>query len=410
MFTNAPIPITTTFSPGNGALLPADLHVGQRVSTLVQGQSPQLFLMLSGLRIPLDAQSAAALAPGQSVWVEILQGKKPGQFQVRVSPQPQSSAPPASSAASGQASLMPMLNSVLDMLEGALSERDAVQLLPRQLPQEGAVIRQLFNLFTQQGKTGADLQSLALTLADAHTAGALDSSTYTLLLNCLGEFQMGDEKNFRKALSMLGKGQSLEGFLAKVVADTATLDEATLPPALRLLITLGRLQQDEDFQQYLLETQKKNPFDQVVQRITERLDGGQWQNLRNQEQPYLFLELPLPPGEALYDAQLHFFADGHASKQRFDKKNATVVLDITLTRLGPLWITFHVSQNQCQCHFRATQPDIVALLEGNAQALSKELAEVGYVTPHIRVSLWDGDRVQACVRLMQRFKNVNLQA
>ena len=145
-------------------------------------------------------------------------------------------------------------------------------------------------------------------------------------------------------------------------------------------------------------------------RVAERLTGGQLQNLRGLEQSYVFLELPFQTGAPLRHGQVHLFSDGHGKRRNIDANNATVALDLSMTKLGDLWITLRVVNGQCACKFRATSQPVADAIEAASGDLVQALGAAGYPRAMVQVALWDGDRLKRVTLLMRRFSGLDVQA
>ena len=188
----------------------------------------------------------------------------------------------------------------------------------------------------------------------------------------------------------------LEAVVAKIVQDVRTQIE--------------RLRQNDGFAGFLRQTGQQAHFDQATQRVLDRQTGGQLQNLRGQEAPYLFFEVPFPPTAPIRNAQIHVLGEGRGRKQRFDPQNAAVAIDLTTTQLGDLWITLAIHQGACRCRIRARTPEVVRAVAAHAPELTERLGAAGYRDARVSASLWDGDRISEAVGLFAQFTGVSVQA
>jgi hypothetical protein len=187
----------------------------------------------------------------------------------------------------------------------------------------------------------------------------------------------------------------LEAVVAKIVQDVRTQIE--------------RLRQNEGFVGFLRQTGQRAHFDQATQRVLDRQTGGQLQNLRGQEAPYLFFEVPFSPTAPIRNAQIHVLGEGRGRKQRFDPQNAAVAIDLTTTRLGDLWITLAIHQGVCRCRIRARTPEVVRAVTAHVPELTERLGAVGYRGAQVSASLWDGDRIAEAVGLFAQFTGVSVR-
>jgi flagellar hook-length control protein FliK len=172
---------------------------------------------------------------------------------------------------------------------------------------------------------------------------------------------------------------------------------------------IERLRQNDGFLGFLRQTGQQASFEQAAQRVLDRQTGGQLQNLRGQEAPYLFFEVPFPPTAPIRNAQVHVLGEGRGRKQRFDPQNTAVAIDLTTTRLGDLWISLAIHQGVCRCSIRARTPEIVRAIEAHASELTERLAVAGYRAAQVSASLWNGDRISEAVGLFARFAGVSVQ-
>ena len=89
-------------------------------------------------------------------------------------------------------------------------------------------------------------------------------------------------------------------------------------------------------------------------------------------------------------------------------KDATVVLDLSMTRLGDLWIALTIARGRCSCRFRAANPAAVQAIRAERDGLIQALQSAGYPGAQVRVEPWDGDRLGEAAGLMRRFSGINV--
>jgi hypothetical protein len=374
----------------------AGLRAGQTLQSVVQGTADQPFLSLGGARVPLEP--ALGLTPGQAVQVEVQDNA--GQLQLNVTPQA------APGAAAPMDAVGALVRQALEIL-GSAPRSEATALLPSLLPQNADAVRQLLSLFVSRGSLGRDLDALAGWLhgaADAGSEGAAQALAW------LSSFSETESAALANVLRQLSEGRSFEARLAAALGAGDDAEGAFDSVQADLRAWLGGLQDDKTLMAWLRGQGQTRDFDSVVQRVLDRLGGAQLQNLHGVEQPYVFLEVPFPPGNGLEHAQVHFLSEDGRSKGRFDPGQATVAIDLATTRLGDLWITLHAAGGHCRCDFRATQPDAVQAITDASGELVEALNGAGYTDAVVRASLWDGDRLRAAAALVRPWSGLNVSA
>lgn len=388
-----------TFLLPQGAAAPIALKPGQMLQGVISENEGALFVLVRGQKIPVEAHQA--LAAGQRVTVEVVKGADG--FALRITPQPAQTAtpqpqtlPPATDA---------LRSALFDALKtlGALSRANvAVRVPPTWLPPSADAVRQLMSLFVLRDTLGPDIRQIAQWVQQAVSARALPAQT---LEGILFLFSGADAPKMAARLRELVRYRASEAQLASIASGE---DPETVLSGLErdLRTVLRRLIEDESFQGFLRGHGKLRAFQQMAQRTLDRLDGAAAQNVRGIEQPYAFLELPMPPEGPVRHAHVHFFSPGRGS----GREHALVALDLDTTALGGLWVTLYTTPSQCNCHFRATAQDAVDAIEASADELAVALREAGYPTPRIAASLWDGDRLSAVAELLGRLDGVDLSA
>jgi len=378
-------------------------RAGETLRAVVEGNRPNLALLIGGTRIPLSEPTH--LAPGQTVFVEVTETAQG--LQLRLLPQP-------AQAAAAQPPAEPLANLVAAVLESLGPIRLAQspqQLLPAQLPHTEAAVRSLLSLFALRGTFGEDLQQIADIMAQAAGAGALSQEpsgeAVTVLAQLLAAAPGGLKDLIERLVAQSGK--TVEGRIAHALA---TGDLKGLEHALRgdLQAALSRLRNDEVLGAFLRRTGQLRLFQGTVGRVMERISAGHLQNLRALDQPYAFIEIPFGPRSAIRRGQVHFFGEGAANDRRIDPKNATVAFDLATTSLGDLWITLRAAKGYCNCRLCATFPDAVEAIEKASTDLSDALRKAGYQRATVSAALWDGDRLREVALLMRRFSGIDVNA
>jgi hypothetical protein len=246
------------------------------------------------------------------------------------------------------------------------------------MPQDGSLISQ-----------GVDADGLARIIRQI--VNSLDPATVGVVRSAAERTAQPIEARLAAALA----SGRLEAVVAEIVQDVRT--------------GIERLRQDDGFAGFLRQTGQQTGFEQAAQRVLDRQTGGQLQNLRGQEAPYLFFEVPFPPTAPIRNAQVHVLGEGRGRKQRFDPQNTAVAIDLTTTRLGDLWISLAIHQGVCRCSIRARTPEIVRAIEAHVSELTERLGVAGYRAAQVSASLWDGDRISEAVGLFAQFAGVSVQ-
>lgn len=148
-----------------------------------------------------------------------------------------------------------------------------------------------------------------------------------------------------------------------------------------------------NFRRLLAERGLEKPIMDAATRMTDRVAGAQILNAHASDQPYLFLELPFMDNDAFKRAQLHIAGDGQGNA--VDPNRATVILDLDLSELGPLWIALQIFDGHCLCTVRASEPSTIEALDAESGTLSDALERAGYTGARVTVQAWDGDRTVA---------------
>ena len=398
MLTDGLQPTTMRLSP---ATTTTTLRPGQIFQTTVSGTPDQLSLNLNGTRLPLDAE--AGLVAGQRVQAEILSAQQG--LHLRLTPLPTET----TSATPSKSSALALLTSVLQTLNAMYATDNAQSLLSQKLPQTATAIQQLLALFVNRDTLNRDLQSLLSILVKAAQHGAIDNKLVETLSIWLSQFTATESKAFNKLLRKLHSEGKFEARLAAALR-AGDLDAALATIHADLQAQIAQLQTKEGFLTYLRESKQAGAFDQLIDRIFARWTGANFQNLRQLDLPYLYLEIPLPPDGNILHAQVHLLGEGQRGNETLNKKNATIVLDLATAHLGDLWISIRIAQGRCQCHFQAINKSVVNLIHSSSQDLNAAMARVGYTNTTISAAPWDGDRIKATADLMRRSEGLNLHA
>lgn len=390
----APGAIRLNASPPAGTAL----RVGQVFQAVVRGSANEPFLQLPNVRIPIG--QGTGLPQGQPVRVEVLETGATLRLQLT----------PAAAAGAG-APAVPVDTLLAEVLRAlgkpALAAR-APGLVPTHLPTLEAPLRQLFTVLLAQPGFGDDLRQLGTLLQQAAPQGAVPPAWLATLAGLLGPLESMEAQNLRGLLAKMGNARTLEARIALALqAGGAGNLEAALGEDLKALLL--QLREHGPLREFLVQSRQSKHFDGLLDRLLDRVQGGQQQNLNALERPYVFLDLPVATPSGLHHAQVHFFGDAAAAKQgrpAFER----VVLDCSTSQLGDLWVELQVSGVHSACRFRAATAEAAEALETAAPELREGLAEAGFPGVDVRVEQWDGDRLNALLGLMRPFHGVRLDA
>ena len=390
------------------------VRAGQTLQGVVEGVPGRMTVVAAGARIPLP--ESASLTPGQAVVVEVRENAQG--LQLRVTPVAQRGAPAlVQTPAAPLASALPldMIGAILKALGSSLPTETAAQLLPGSVPQTESVIRALLTQFVVRASVGEDLERIAATLTQALAAGDVTEDAVREVLALRAEQRPSTAPEYEAFVRRAAdhSGARLEARIAEALASSdpqhmgSRLEEIFQSD---LRAVLSRLQSNESLDAHLRQTGQAKTFNTAVDRVLDRLAGNQFQNVRGLEQPYWFIELPLAPGGPIQQAQLHVFEDKYGPGRAADVKNASVMLNVTTTRLGNLWIALQTDEGACSCRFCATTPAAAQAIEDASGELAQAFAQAGYSSAAIHVALWDGDVPRETATLMRRFAGLNVKA
>ncbi len=356
--------------------------------------------MVAGLKIPLGADSG--LQAGQRVLVQVQAQGDHLQLTLRAA-----AVSTGTAVETGDPSAL--FRAVLQQI-GRLDLEDRLPtLLPRQTPQSAELLRALVSTLLSDRGTGKDLQQLQQILSQANQQGVLRSDGGAALSPWLSLTGLADvtawydlvrrarsERNGLARLAQIVRGEAPMGALA-------TLKES--------LASLTRQLLDEDaFRNWLRKEGLEEGFKALTERTAERALGSDVQNLRALDQPYEFMEFPLGEEQGFRRLQLHVFSEAPSRNDPQGQAIHQTVLDLELTRLGPMWIALRAQGPQCTCAFRVMTPELATHLNRVADELRDELAGLGFPHARITATVWDGDRESALLSLLSPYQGLDLDA
>ena len=387
-------------SVGAGALRP-----GQVLQGTIAGVPGSLELRLAGLRATLD--SSVPLSAGQVVSVTV-EAAENG-IRLLVTPITAAAEPLPSSAGD---LVSDVLAKVLDLLDASAGLREtAAEILPADLPATESEITALLRLLTTRGTVAEDLQQIAAWASQANDAGALAPELAAQLALLARQLLPSGADDVERLVREWATQSSrpLEARLLRVL-EARTLGDLPAELGRELRAVLLRLQGDETFRQWVARQGQLGSFDAALGRILERTLAGSMQNLRAFAAPYLFLDLPFPPDAPITRAQVHVFGEGGRGRHGFDRKNASLTLDLSTARLGDLWISLTITGGALMCAVRAEREATVAAITAAASELGQALAEAGYPDATVQVIQWNGNRLQETAHLLRRFSGLDVRA
>lgn len=378
------------------------LRSGQTLKAVVEAGKPNPVLLLAGNRVSLPENTP--LTPGQTVTVEVQQGDSGIRLRI---------VPPEATQVSSQG-LSPTLTDVaarvLNALGASLPPDSAAALVPAQVPASQEAVRVLLSLFASRGAVAQDLATVAQILTQAGAEGTIPSQLSAQFTALLAHLVADDPSKVVERLQQM-LDQSTRSTEAKIATLVASGDQGPgkldLTGDLRAFVT--RLREDPSLTANLQRSGRLQEFQGAVDRVTDRLTGSQLQNMRGLEQPYLFVELPFAPNGPIRNAQIHLFGEG-GRKNEWDAANAMVVLDVSTTRLGDLWISLRMSNGHCACRICAVDQETVETLQTASDELKSAIEGAGYRSASVQVAQWNGDRLSEVARLMRPFSGLNMKA
>lgn len=387
----------------------AALRPGQVLQGLVQSIEPQTLIRFGTLVVPVE--QVEALQPGQAVTAEVVRGEQGLQLRLTPAPQSQTQFATQDAVPSPLRNLPDLIVNTLQTLGKLEYAEQAVALVPRSIANNPAAVRLVLTLLLDREDSDDHAARLVRIVQQAVDDGALPETEVKDLLPLLRAVASARPEQIAPALrghvaasqhplaarlaEAVGKG-GMQQLLASIAQDT---------PA-----ALARLVDDEAFSEFLLQTGNAVDYQRGVEHLADRFAAAQLINSRGTEVPYLFLALPMPVDAPIRHAHIHVMGEGGGKAQRFDAANATVVLDLSTSALGDLWITLSAVHGACSCWIRARDVDAMTALQEMQDELAERLSRAGYPGANVQTALWDGDRVRELATMMRRFKGLNIEA
>ena len=360
-----------------------------------------LALLLAGARVSLPEN--ATLMPGQVVDAVLVQSES-GKS-IRIQPRPR---PGTATSASTQNPISRLIASALhDLGIPSRSASAAHRVLGQDIPMTAASIRNVLNLFASRGNISSDLIAVVRLANAAASAGVLSPEMAKTLSEISRASTVRSENTIFEAMVLSRKtiADPLEAKIANTFMRGEIRDSAGLRAELQAL--LAGLRDDADFEVFLRKSGGLAEFRETMGRLQERIEGVHLQNLAGADHPYLFLEVPVALDGFEESVFVHVFGNGEGSPGDFED-GASIVIDVSLTRLGDLWIAVQVSEKRCTCRIMATAPETVSTLRNESDRLAQVLSQIGLNRVSVEVVLWDGDRLRETGEQMRRFSGLDV--
>lgn len=278
-----------------------------------------------------------------------------------------------------------------------------------QIPMTADTIGALVRLFTGRLRMAGDASRLTRMVGELVAAGIIDSEDGEIMARTLETFSLRAASTLVSALKRMRvrAGKPVEAELAKVVQGEQTI-EAALRNSDQIAQTLRSIRHNEEAVRFLRESGRWEEFRTASDQVLDRLMATQLQNTAGLEHPYVFLDLPFAMEGFLDFAHIHFWIEGGKGKSTDDEEDATVVLDLSMTRLGDLWISLRIHQDRCTCRVLATSDEIVETLRAVSGELEQLLSGIGFSGTEVEVGYWDGDRIRETADFMRPLSRLDL--
>lgn len=275
--------------------------------------------------------------------------------------------------------------------------------IPVPLPIVGtAAEAQIQTLFTQAGSLGAGIAALQTSIAAPTVAAVIPADIGTAFAAVLAPLLRPEASDFSGAVKRWSQRLATPSEAALAKASGSPVDT---PAAV-----MQFLRSDPALRQMLAERGDLRAFDGMADRLLDRLGGGHLQQLRSLEQPYWFSEFPFDPASGIERALVHFFTDQSGGGGNSESPSASVVLDLSLTRMGDVWAKLVLLADQCTCHISVTDEEVLGVVQEYADELTAGLASTGVQHVSVHADLWDGNRIDRSAALLSAMDGMDLSA
>ena len=379
---------------------------GQTRPGLVIAGRDGLVLQVAGLRVPIP-KSAGAFEAGQRVVVTLLNSGQTPTLRVALQPAVQHPVSPQPQAP------LALLSKLLESL-GALSQQNlsaASAIVPANVTLPEQALRALMALFPARRNAGRALATVSALLETALAAGAVSPEAVQTVERLAARMKATDAAAFREAIATVREatGRPAEARLAQLVRLGAASDPETVLRG-SLYAELSRLSADRKLAGFLKSTGQFAAFESAIDSLLEQLRGGEVHRTRAADIPYQFIDLPLNPQSGFERVHVHFFGDGKTENDDDAPSASLVVFDLSLSRLGDMWITLRTTPNTCSCRIQASDPNAAAAIDEHAHELSSALTDAGYPGTTVEAAAWEGDRFDAVADLFRNASGLDISA
>lgn len=393
------------------------LTPGQQVAVrvLTGGTNPQLQVTPLSVVVNADAQTAALTRPvGSKLTGEIVaQGGKLTFVHGKVSiqlPANQTLFAAGSRATFQSHPTQHGIQGTLTAVSGSATAAPATASLTQQIPVPPPLngtpaAAQVQALITQSQSLGAGIAALQASIAAPAVVAAIPADIGAALAAVFAPLLRPSSDEFSSVMKRWVQrlATTPEAALAKASGSGGAVPD-TPSSVLQLL------RNDPALRQVLAERGELRAFDAMADRLLERLNGGHLQQLRSIDQPYWFSEFPFDPESGIERALVHFFADESGSGDEEESRSASVVLDLSLTRMGDVWVKLVILSGQCTCHLSVTDEDVLALVREFEADLVDGLTSTGAQHVSVHADLWDGNRIDRSRTILSAMDGMDVSA
>jgi len=401
------------------------LQVGQQYAGEIRSANGGLIVALGDITVPLRG-GQASIRPGMQVLVEV--SIQNGAKSLRViAPQPAGQQPPASSTApsvslqppsgtgrpgAGPQAFAPQtggavhdkagggelfskaLTQALRALDATRQAPELARIISPQAPQTPAAQQIVAAALLVQGGIADDLQRVTHSVRHGAQSGALPRSKAAAVIALIAGLVIEDGGDVEAVLHRLRQNatQSFESRLARVLGSGDSMDQVFARTE-DLRGQLMDLLRNDNFTRQLRDAGLFREFEQAARNLLDRFAGVQLQNTRALDFPYLFLQLPFDPAGGIRHGRLHILGEGRGDGM--DKDNASLILDLDTTNLGPVLIALGLTHGRCTCTIRAVDEAAVDMFEAHADDLKEALSRAGFPGATVQATSWDGDAIAA---------------
>jgi len=116
-----------------------------------------------------------------------------------------------------------------------------------------------------------------------------------------------------------------------------------------------------------------------IERTLAMIQAHQLEDVYGQRAGYFMLELPFREGTGFDGARVRFFyRRGKAGEPAVDVNNCTVLIDVTMSRLGEIKVLLTAVRGTLSCQIMSARPEVVDLLETEVEGLRTALESLPF--------------------------------